>query len=241
MGILYPLGVPMYDTAENDDFSFTVNNVSDWSDDVGTYNWSASGQAVRKLARWSGGDWIVHNDTSDPSYTHTTSDSGSWEVKETNVCSLCKQTGVSSPTAHYVTCPNMYCQEGGTYWNCYGVPSSHALLATCSSCNQASVYACSGHPDSCGSGSSPSDPVDNTPDCSYCTEGCSSCDEDDDEDDEDEDENDPPDEGDEDGCPEDYCWYPDDVTCIHCGVTYHICTSEWGDCSSSPDGWHSSE
>ena len=177
MAVLYPLGAPVHNRAENDDFSFTVNNVSDWSAVTGYYKWSASGQALRRLARWSGGDWITHNNTSDPQYTHTTSPWGSWAVEKINVCSLCKQTGVSSPTAHYVTCPNMYCQEGGSYWNCYGVPSSHALLATCSSCKQASVYACSGHPDSCGSGSGytqPSPPSDETPNCPDCTFHCSS-------------------------------------------------------------------
>ena len=89
------------------------------------------------------------------------------------MCSICKQTGLSSPTAHYVNpCPNAGCQEGGWYWNCYGVPSSHALLATCSSCNATNVYACSGHPDDCPSSSSSSS--DLTPNCPDCTSHCSS-------------------------------------------------------------------
>ena len=147
-------GIPFHARAKNDDFSFTVKKASDWSAVAGTYNWTASGQALRKLARWDGGQWVVHNNTSEPAYTHTTTNSGSWTVAKKNVCSLCRQTGVSSPTAHYIPCPNTACEEGGRYWNCYGVPSSHALLATCSSCNASSVYACSGHPDDCSSSSS---------------------------------------------------------------------------------------
>ena len=146
------VGIPLSDSVENDDFSFPVRAAS-WTATPGTYNWSASGLAVRKLARWDGSQWVVHNDTSDPAYRHSASGSGSWTVKKTNVCSFCKRTGVSSATAHHVPCPNPNCNAGRAYWNCYGVPPSHALLATCSSCNAANVYACSGHPESCYSGS----------------------------------------------------------------------------------------
>lgn len=99
------------------------------------------------------------------------------------VCSIasCGQTGLRSPTAHYVNpCPNAGCQQGGWYWICNGVPSRHALLATCSNCNASSVYACSGHPDNCTSSGStppsnpPSPPTDNTPNCQDCTSDCSS-------------------------------------------------------------------
>ena len=151
-------GIPFHALGENDDFSFTIKKASAWDDDSGTYDWTASGQALRKLARWDGGQWVVHNDISDPTYTHTTTNNGSWTVAKKNVCSYCKQTGpsVTSPTAHHVQCPNSNCTAGGSYWNCYGVPASHALLATCSNCNASSVYACSGHPDSCTSGSTTS-------------------------------------------------------------------------------------
>ncbi|MCY3740167.1 MAG: hypothetical protein OXH00_04020 [Candidatus Poribacteria bacterium] len=161
-------GLPLSDSAENDDFSFTVEKASAWDDDSGTYDWTASGEAVRKIARWDGGQWVVHNDTSDPAYTHTTSTSGSWTVAKTNVCSFCKRTGVSSPTAHHVTCPNSNCNAGGSYWNCYGVPASHALLATCSSCNASNVYACSGHPGSCTSNSGSSSGCANNETYDYC-------------------------------------------------------------------------
>ena len=165
-------GVPVSDRAENDDFSHAVSAAS-WTDNPGTYSWSASGQAVRKIARWDGGQWVVHNDPSDSSYIHTASGSGDWIVVKKSVCSVCKRTNVSSPTEHYVNpCPNAGCQEGGSYWNCYGVPSSHALLATCSNCNATNVYACSGHPDDCTSGSSSSS--DLTPNCPDCTSHCSS-------------------------------------------------------------------
>ena len=127
------VGIPLSDSVENDDFSFPVRAAS-WTATPGTYNWSASGLAVRKLARWDGSQWVVHNDTSDPAYRHSASGSGSWTVKKTNVCSFCKRTGVSSATAHHVPCPNPNCNAGRAYWNCYGVPPSHALLATCSSC-----------------------------------------------------------------------------------------------------------
>ena len=186
IGYMASLGwVHFSDRAKNDDFSHSVKAAT-WIDDPGTYDWSASGQALRKIARWDGGQWVVHNKTSDPTFTHAARGSGSWTVKENNVCSVCKQTGLTSTTAHYVNpCPNAGCQEGGSYWNCYGVPSSHALLATCSSCNASSVYACSGHPGSCGSGSgsgfgsgstppAPTAPTDNTPNCQDCTSDCSS-------------------------------------------------------------------
>ena len=174
-------GIPMYATAENDEFSFTVVKASKWRSDPGPYEWTASGQALRKLARWDGGQWVVHNNISDPTYTHDASGSGSWKVEKKYVCSVCKRTDVSSPTAHHVPCPNSNCNAGRSYWKCYGVPASHALLATCSNCNATNVYACSGHPNSCTSsgstpptGSTPPAPTDNTPNCQDCTSDCSS-------------------------------------------------------------------
>ncbi|MYA73027.1 hypothetical protein F4009_07435 [Candidatus Poribacteria bacterium] len=107
-------GIPLSDRAENDDFSHSVKAAA-WSKQPSPYKWSASGQALRKLARWDGGQWVVHNDTSDPAYTHTTTTSGSWTVAEKYVCSFCKQTNVSSPTEHHVQCPNANCTAGGAY------------------------------------------------------------------------------------------------------------------------------
>ena len=89
-------------------------------------------------------------------------------------------------------------------------------------------------------GSTP--PTDNTPNCQDCTTHCSSpcsC------------TNSgtcggtvtpPPEPPPSDGCSGN-CWYGEGcaVTCVHCLEPYNICTSQPGDCSVDPDGWHSSE
>ena len=155
----------------------------------GTYRWSASNgsytligqewnQSVTTTVTGGGtetsitGGWVDESTAGQDNQTNI-SGSGEWIVKDSYVCRICKQTGLTSLTEHYVNpCPNTGCQEGGSYWNCYGVPSSHALLATCSNCNATNVYACSGHPDACTSGSSSSS--DLTPNCPDCTSHCSS-------------------------------------------------------------------
>ena len=91
------------------------------------------------------------------------------------------------------------------------------------------------------SGSNP--PTDETPDCSDCTSHCGSpcscsnsgtCDGT---------VSSPPSGSDppSEGCSGN-CWYGAGcaVTCVHCDAPYNICTSQWGDCSSSSDGYHSS-
>ena len=67
--------------------------------------------------------------------------------------------------------------------------------------------------------------TDNTPDCSYCTDGCSSCQSSDDD-------------AADSTCS--ICLGADvDATCTKCGETYHICTSQIGDCSvaTTDDDW----
>ena len=91
-------------------------------------------------------------------------------------------------------------------------------------------------------------PTDNTPNCPDCTSDCSSpcsC------------MNsgtcggtvvtpEPPSSNCDAGCCSGYCWHAGTggncaATCIYSDEPYYICTSQQGDCTSSPDGWHYSE
>ncbi|MDE0088426.1 MAG: hypothetical protein OXU23_22075 [Candidatus Poribacteria bacterium] len=103
------------------------------------------------------------------------SKSGSWSFTEELQCWVCKSALQDDLHEHYTLCYGCLetypcfkhddghewvyedCPDGHAHYECDG--SDHSLLATCSNCNEASVYKCAGHPDSCTASGSTDDSV----------------------------------------------------------------------------------
>lgn len=110
--------------------------------------------------------WTFHAHESDDK-------SGGWSYTEELKCWVCKSALRDDLHEHYTLCNGCLetypcfkhddghewvyedCPDGHAHYECDG--SDHTLLATCSNCNEASVYKCAGHPDSCTASSSTDD------------------------------------------------------------------------------------
>lgn len=143
----------------------------------------------------------------------------------------------------YYTCQHSTCPDSNRHWSAGSSPPPNNggsggsggggnnqptdNTPNCSGCTSDCSSPCS----CTNSGTCGGTVVDNTPNCNDCTDGCSSC---------------------PTVCTSCGRTYDPDsssdkmmheaVECIKCGADYHICSSQWGDCSESEPspGWHHS-